>query len=237
MSYADKSKRYLKVKCRLSLRRNTHSGYGLMAKVVNVMAVALLVVGISGQARAEHPKMVLALGDSLTAGYGLPQPDAFPVQLQAALNAAGGNVSIINGGVSGDTSAGGRSRLEWLLAQPFDLVIVELGANDGLRGLDPAETRKNLDWILATLQKRGIATLLSGMLAPPNLGEDYGAEFNSIYPDLAQKYGAALDPFFLQGVAADPLLNQTDGLHPNATGVAIIVKRLVPQVLKLLQSQ
>lgn len=212
-----------------------------MARAVNALVVFVLLVVVlglvAGEVRADPPKLVLALGDSLTAGYGLDQQDAFPVQLQAALVAAGTNVVIVNGGVSGDTSAGGRSRIEWLLVQPFDAVIVELGANDGLRGLDPAQTRKNLDWILATLKKRGIATLISGMLAPPNLGEDYGAEFNSIYPDLAQKYGAAYDPFYLQGVAADPELNQDDGIHPNAKGVAIIVKRLAPQLLDLLNSE
>jgi len=183
---------------------------------------------------ATESKTILALGDSLTAGYGLEQNKAFPVQLEAALRAVGANVTIVNAGVSGDTSAGGRSRLEWLLTSPVDGVIVELGANDGLRGLNPAETRTNLDWILATLTKRNIPVLLSGMLAPPNLGADYGAEFNSIYPDLAQKYGVTLDTFFLEGVAANPDLNQRDGIHPNADGVAVIVERLVPHVQKLL---
>ena len=127
------------------------------------------------------------------------------------------------------------SRLPWLLSSPVDAVIVELGANDGLRGLDPAQTRDNLDSIMAALKKRQIPTLITVMLAPPNLGEDYGAEFNAIYPDLAKKYGALYDAFYLEGVAADPALNQVDGIHPNADGVAVIVKRLAPKVQELLQ--
>ncbi|OEJ64136.1 arylesterase [Magnetovibrio blakemorei] len=210
-------------------------GYGLGLRFVNALAVFVCLVSFSSEVYAGAGKTILALGDSLTAGYGLAQSDAFPVQLQAALRDSGlPDVVVINGGVSGDTSAGGRARLDWLLAEPVDLVIVELGANDGLRGLDPAETRRNLDAILAKLTGRGILVLLSGMLAPPNLGEDYGVAFNSIYPDLAQKYGVALDPFFLQGVATVEALNQADGIHPNAQGVAIIVKRLVPPVVNLL---
>ena len=213
--------------------------YGLMTRIVNVLLLPMLVLmaatAFTARAQASDPKIVLALGDSLTAGYGLAQPDAFPVQLQAALVAMGVNAQVVNAGVSGDTSAGGRSRLQWLLANRVDAVIVELGANDGLRGLDPAQTRDNLDWIMATLKKRQIPTLITGMFAPPNLGEDYGAEFNSIYPDLAKKYGALYDTFFLEGVAADPTLNQSDGIHPNADGVLVIVERLAPQIQELLQ--
>lgn len=211
------------------------SEYGPMLRLVNVLLVCAAISMLAMRAHASDAKIVLALGDSLTAGYGLAQPDAFPVQLQAALSDLGANVTVVNAGVSGDTSAGGRSRLQWLLSNPVDAVIVELGANDGLRGLDPAQTRDNLDWIMATLKKRQIPTLITGMYAPPNLGEDYGAEFNAIYPDLAKKYGALYDPFFLDGVAADPALNQADGIHPNADGVALIVKRLAPQIQKLLQ--
>jgi len=211
-------------------------GYGLKAYIVNVLIVAGLLSLFMNGVRAAENRTILALGDSLTAGYGLPQPDAFPVKLQAALAEAGQAVTVVNGGVSGDTSAGGRSRLNWLLAGTIDAVILELGANDGLRGLDPGQTRANLDWIMATLQKRDIPVLITGMVAPPNLGEDYGAEFNSIYPDLARKYGALLDPFYLQGVAADPTLNQADGIHPNALGVAVIVKRMVPKVQQLLKT-
>lgn len=212
-----------------------------MRRLVNILAIlVVLICGVSGastQARADSTEgglVVLVLGDSLTAGYGLPQPDAFPVQLQSALRNLGHDVSVINGGVSGDTSAGGRSRLDWLLASPVDAVIVELGANDGLRGLDPATTRANLDWILSRLGEKGLAVLLTGMVAPPNLGADYGAEFNTLYADLARAHGVALDPFYLEGVAADPALNQKDGIHPNASGVAIIVKRMTPKVLELL---
>lgn len=202
-----------------------------MRHLVNVLAVLLV---MSSPARAGDPLVVLALGDSLTAGYGLPQPDAFPVQLEAQLRSLGQDVTVVNGGVSGDTSAGGRSRLDWLLASPVDAVIVELGANDGLRGVDPFETRANLDWILSRLLEKGLPVLLTGMQAPPNLGADYGAEFNTIYADLARAHGVLLDPFYLQGVAADPALNQKDGIHPNAEGVAIIVKRMTPKVLELL---
>lgn len=215
----------------------TSSGYGFIALFVNVMTTLLVLAALINPARANDAKIILALGDSLTAGYGLDQTQAFPVQLQAALVAAGENVTVINGGVSGDTSAGGRSRLDWLLASPIDGVIVELGANDGLRGLDPAQTRENLDWILMTLKARDIPVLLSGMLAPPNLGADYGAEFNAIYPELSKKHGADFDAFFLEGVAADPSLNQADGIHPNAEGVAIIVKRLMPKVQQLLKRE
>lgn len=219
-------------------------GYGLKRCAVNqLLILAGLCLGASGalgagvNAGEAGSKTILALGDSLTAGYGLEQTDAFPVQLQAALIKAGHDVTVLNAGVSGDTTAGGRSRLAWLLSADIDAVIVSLGANDGLRGLDPKQTRDNLDWILATLKERSIPTLLSGMYAPPNLGKDYGAEFNAIYPALAQKYGAVFDPFFLEGVAAMPSLNQDDGMHPNAQGVAIIVERLVPKVETLLMSQ
>ena len=206
-------------------------GYGLMRHLVNAVIVLLV---MSMPARAADNVHILALGDSLTAGYGMDQSEAFPVQLQAALNSAGHDVTVINAGVSGDTSAGGRSRLEWLLAPTVSGVIVELGANDGLRGLDPAQTLENLDWILGTLSKKGVPVLLTGMQAPPNLGKDYGAEFNTIYPSLAAKYNVLYDPFFLQGVAAVAELNQKDGIHPNADGVAVIVKRMVPKVIELI---
>jgi len=213
-------------------------GYGLRRAFVNAAAAlaAACIVALPAQAEplGADPMTVLALGDSLTAGYGLDQADAFPAKLETALRDAGHAVTVINAGVSGDTSAGGRARLEWLLTPEIDAVIVELGANDGLRGLDPSETRANLEWILAALRQKGLPTLLSGMQAPPNLGQEYGRDFNAIYPDLAVRYGALLDPFYLEGVAADPALNQHDGIHPNAEGVAIIVKRLTPKVIELL---
>jgi len=209
-------------------------GYGVVDRLVNVLSVCTLFVLVAFPAQADGPSKILALGDSLTAGYGMAQPDSFPRQLEAAFRSQGHDITIVNGGVSGDTSAGGRSRLDWLVGPSIDLVIVELGANDGLRGIDPAETRKNMDWILKRLKEKKVSVLLSGMQAPPNLGADYGAEFNAIYPDLAKIHGVAFDPFFLQGVAADPALNQADGIHPNAKGVGVIVQRIAPKVLEIL---
>lgn len=179
---------------------------------------------------------ILAFGDSLTAGYGLDQNKGFTAQLQTALNEEldGRTVKVLNGGVSGDTTQGGLARLNWALADNPDLVIVELGANDGLRGLDPQLTRQNLDQILAGLKQRGVKILLAGMMAPPNLGAEYGRDFNAIYPDLAKKHDVALYPFFLDGVAGMAQLNQDDGIHPNAQGVAIIVERLVPYIKKVM---
>jgi len=210
-------------------------GYGVKRLIVNVLALLSVTVGFTYPAYANDAVKILVLGDSLTAGYGLPQPDSFPSQLEAALRDQGHDITVINGGVSGDTSAGGRSRLDWLVDSSVDLVLIELGANDGLRGIDPSETRTNLDWILNRLKEKKVPAVLTGMLAPPNLGADYGAEFKAIYPDLAVQYAIAFDPFFLQGVAADPALNQADGIHPNKDGVQIIVKRLFPLLLDVLK--
>jgi len=178
---------------------------------------------------------VLILGDSLSAGLGLPEDESFPSRLGAALEARGHAVDIINAGVSGDTSAGGRARLDWVLADNPDAVILALGANDGLRGIDPAETRKNLSAILATLRERDLPVLVLGMLAPPNLGKEYGEEFNAIYPELAGEYDALLYPFMLEGVAANPELNQPDGIHPNEAGVAVMVENITPLAEQLLE--
>jgi acyl-CoA thioesterase-1 len=183
---------------------------------------------------AEHPVSIVAFGDSLTAGYGLAANDAFPAQLQRALNAKGLAVNVVNAGVSGDTAAGGLARLDWSVPDGTDAVILELGANDALRGFDPAITRKALDTMLRRFQARKISVLLCGMVAPPNLGVEYGRAFNSIYPDLATQTGAILYPFFLTGVAANPKLNQSDGLHPTAAGVAVIVERIMPDVEQLI---
>ncbi len=182
----------------------------------------------------QDAKVIVALGDSLTAGFGLPAEDGFTTRLEAALRAAGVDARVVNAGVSGDTSAGGRSRLDWVLADAPDLVIVELGGNDALRGLDPAMTYANLDDILARMRARGIDVLLAGMLAPPNLGRDYGDAFSAIFPRLAAKHGVALYPFFLDGVAAVSDLNQPDGIHPNAEGVEVIVDAIIPHVLRAL---
>ena len=177
---------------------------------------------------------ILGLGDSLMAGYGLPPDESFPAQLEKALNAAGIDAEVTNAGVSGDTSAGGRARLEWALASKPDAVIVELGANDGLRGLEPAETKRNLDAILTILEEKGLPVLLAGMLAPPNLGREYGQEFEAVFSDLSEKHGALFYPFFLDGVAGDISLNQPDGIHPTKEGVAVIVERIMPSVKELI---
>lgn len=200
------------------------------------LAVPLLV---SGPAAAASPEAVhiVVLGDSLTAGFGLPGAAAFPARLQNALEKAlagkGIKASVGNAGVSGDTSSGGRDRLDWSVPEGTQAVIVELGANDALRGTDPAVTRAALADIIARLKARGIAVLLCGMLAPPNYGTDYAARFNAIFPDLARQYDVPLYPFFLDGVAADKSLNQADGMHPTAEGVDVIVKRILPMVEQL----
>lgn len=189
----------------------------------------------AGAARAE-PARILVLGDSIAAGYGLAADEAFPARLESHLRRAGREVRVIDAGVSGDTTAGGLARLDWALADRPHVVIVELGGNDGLRGIAPQATRANLDAILARLKARGPRVLLTGMLAPPNLGAEYGRAFDAIYPELAAKYGVALYPFVLDGVAAQPDLNQRDGIHPNARGVAVMVDRIAPYVVRLLDT-
>ena len=183
--------------------------------------------------RAE-PVTLLALGDSLTAGYGLGPGEGFPAQLEEALLARGHDVRIIDAGVSGDTSSGGLARLDWSLDPVTDAVIVELGANDALRGIDPSVTRASLDGILTELGQRDLPVLLAGMVAPPNMGQAYGEAFNPIYADLAETHDTILYPFFLEGVAADPSLNQADGIHPTAEGIGLIVERILPYVEDLL---
>ena len=176
---------------------------------------------------------ILMLGDSLTSGYGLALRDALPARLEAALRERGLDVGVINAGVSGDTTAGGLARLEWALSDRPHAVIVALGANDALRAIDPAVVRSNLDRLLAALSERGLPVLLAGMLAPRNLGSEYGARFDAIYPELSERHGALLYPFLLDGVATVAALNQADGLHPNAAGVETIVERILPSVLCL----
>lgn len=177
---------------------------------------------------------VVALGDSLTAGYGLPPGQGFAVQLEDALRARGHDVTVIDAGVSGDTSTGGLARLDWSVPEDADAVIVELGANDALRGFDPSITRKALGDIVKRLKMRGQKVLLAGMKAPPNLGDDYTAEFDAIYPDLAAAEEVLLYPFFLDGVAADASLNLADGIHPSAAGIAKIVEKILPSVEALI---
>jgi acyl-CoA thioesterase-1 len=211
--------------------------YGARRRIINIVLVSLVLTLLSPAAgRADRPIKLLVLGDSLTAGYGLPSDESFPARLQAALKADKRDVAVINAGVSGDTSAGGRARIDWVLADKPDFAIVELGGNDGLRGLDPAVTDQNLDAVLTRLDQSGIPVLLAGMLAPPNLGREYGEQFKAVFPRLAEKHHARLYPFFLDGVAADPALNQGDGIHPNAKGVDVIVARIMPAVKKLLGS-
>lgn len=178
---------------------------------------------------------LLAFGDSLVHGYGLAAGDSFPEQLERALRARGYAVEVINAGNSGDTTAAGRARLDWALAEKPDLVLVELGGNDSLRGIEPSDTYRNLDRILGRLTTDGLPVLLAGMRAPRNLGEDYAAEFDAVFPRLAEKHGVAFYPFFLDGVALDPALNQADGIHPNAAGVAVIVERILPTLEPLLR--
>ncbi|MDH3467233.1 MAG: arylesterase [Gammaproteobacteria bacterium] len=199
------------------------------------MATLALALAFSQPVAAATAVRILTLGDSLTAGYGLIEADSFPAQLQAALTERGFNVDVLNGGVSGDTTSAGRARLEWALSDQPDVVIVELGANDGLRGIDPELTRDNLAAILEALRAKDVRVLLTGMYAPPNLGSDYSERFNAIYPDLADRYGVMLYPFFLDGVATEPALNQSDGIHPNRDGVAVIVERILPLVMRLIE--
>ncbi len=177
---------------------------------------------------------LLAFGDSLTAGYNLAAGDAFPAKLEGALRAKGYSVQVINGGVSGDTSAGGRARLDWALSDRPDFAIVELGANDALRGIDPKVTAANLDAILSRLRQRGVKVLLAGMLAPRNMGTDYVREFDAIYPRLAKAHGVPLYPFFLEGVAMRRELTLPDGMHPNAQGIDVVVRGILPAVEDLI---
>lgn len=187
----------------------------------------------SGPPAAAGEPAIVVLGDSLTAGYGLAREDAFPARLEAALRAEGHAWRVIDAGVSGDTSAGGLARLDWALADEPGIVIVELGANDGLRGLPTEQLEVNLDAILARIREAGAAVLLAGMEAPRNFGADYGAAFRAVYERLAAKHDVAFYPFFLEGVAMEPALNQADGIHPNAAGVAEIVRRILPHVVAL----
>jgi acyl-CoA thioesterase I len=184
-------------------------------------------------ARGVAPIHIVALGDSLTVGYGLADKEGFVPRLQAALAKSGIAADIANAGVSGDTASDGLARLDWSVPQGTDAVIVELGANDMLRGIKPELTRAALDAILQRLTARHIAVLLCGMRAAPNLGADYGPAFEGIYPELAEKYGDLLYPFFLDGVAGDLNLLQQDGLHPTPAGVAVIVQRILPKVMEL----
>jgi acyl-CoA thioesterase-1 len=191
--------------------------------------LALAALGARAKA-ADRPVRIVVLGDSLSAGFGLAAQDALPAKLERALKAKGLPVEITNAGVSGDTAAGGLARLDWSVPDGTDAVILELGANDALRGADPKATRASLEAIIKKLEARKIAMLLAGMLAPRNLGPDYAKAFDAIYPELAAQYGLILYPFILDGIAGDAALNQADGIHPTAAGVDIIVGRMLPKV-------
>jgi acyl-CoA thioesterase I len=208
---------------------------GQVVRLIAAVNLALLVV-LPGAWAAERdrPVRIVAFGDSLTAGYMLKPSEAFPVQLDKALKAKGQSVEITNAGVSGDTTAGGLERFDWSVPDGTEAVILELGANDALRGFDPKVTRENLDKILSRLRERNIEVLLAGMIAPKNWGAPYEDEFNVIYKDLAQKHGVILYPFFLEGVAMKAGLNLDDGLHPTGKGVGMVVERILPSVEELI---
>jgi acyl-CoA thioesterase I len=198
-----------------------------------VLLLAVVCCWSANAATVRTPK-ILAFGDSLTAGFGLPPEQSFPAQLEKRMRADGIDARVINGGQSGDTTAGGLARLDWSLADKPDLVILELGANDMLRGIPPATVRVNLDKMIGKIKASGAKLLLAGMQASPNWGESYQKEFDRIYPELARRHEVALYPFFLDDVVMNPELNQPDGLHPNARGVALIVERIAPRVAELL---
>lgn len=205
-----------------------------VAIAVGMAAGLLLFAPLDRGGAAPEAPVIVALGDSLTAGLGLPQDQAFPAQLEAALKARGIAARVVDAGVSGDTAAAGLARLDWALPDDASAVIIELGANDALQGLPPEGTKAALTAIIEKLQARGLPILLAGMEAPRNLGKDYVEAFGAIYPDLAARYGVILHPFFLDGAALNDGLMQADGLHPNANGVAAIVEKILPKVEELL---
>src|ERR1700694_70798 len=227
-----------------SMRLSMARSYGTSAAAVErhgrlfvhmlVLAMVLMAAGTAfaqtPAANVAKPIKMVVLGDSLSAGLGLSASAAFPARLQKSLKTNGIAVDMINAGVSGDTSSGGRDRLDWSVPEGTEAVILELGANDALRGIDPSVTRAALTDILTRLKARKIAVLLCGMVAPPNYGSDYSGRFNAIYPELAKSFGVPLYPFFLEGVATDARLNQADGLHPTAEGIDVIVRNILPTV-------
>jgi acyl-CoA thioesterase-1 len=208
------------------------------AQVVGILALVNVVVGTIGSittlAEAAKPLRIVAFGDSLTSGYGLRSNQSFPAQLQKALKARGHDVVVTNAGVAGDTTAGGLERLGWAVPDGTDAVIVELGANDALRGIDPKVTHANLEKIIAALNERRIPTLLAGMRSPANWGDTYSEDFDGVFPELARANGLVFYPFFLEGVVLDPKFNQDDGMHPTGKGVSEIVKRILPSVEELI---
>lgn len=222
----------------LACRRYPNPHVGMLAALINLTIGLAMLFGVPAAHAANQEEgrkiHIVAFGDSLTAGFGLNPGQGFPDVLQMALKARGHNVEVINAGVSGDTTAAGLARLDWAVGEEADAVIVELGANDALRGQPPAQTRANLDTILTRLRARGLPILVAGMRSPENWGSDYRDRFDAIFADLAAKHGALLYPFFLAGVATDPKLNLPDGLHPNQRGIAIIVEGILPKVEALI---
>ena len=205
------------------------------AALLHVIVIAALAAGSATAATAKTLQLV-GFGDSLMAGYQLPQSESYTAQLERALKEKGHDVVIANAGVSGDTTAAGLSRVDWSVPDGTDGVILELGANDALRGISPNETEKNLDAIITRLKDRNIPVLLAGMIAPPNMGGDYGERYNGIYKRLAEKHDIALYPFFLDGVVTQPSLQLDDGMHPNAKGVGVMVERSLPAVEEFIRT-
>lgn len=206
-----------------------------LANAMHGLVIVLAVAFTSFTAQAANSITLVVFGDSLSAGYGLEKQYAFPTRLGEALTGKGYDIKVVNAGVSGDTTAGGRARLDWTLSDDVDAVILELGANDALRGLGTEQAYRNLAAMLQTLADKDIPTLLVGMHAPPNMGEDYGKAFDDVYQRLAREFDVVFYPFFLDGVAADPTLNLDDGIHPNPAGIDVIVKRILPDVETLLK--
>ena len=224
------------MKTQASRRRGQTTQYLSICRVFKQLTAIFaftLTLGLSHTATAET--VIAVLGDSLAAGFGLATNEAFPARLEVALRDAGEDVRVINAGVSGDTSAGGLARLDWVLGDQPNIVLVELGSNDSLRGLDPEDTFDNLDSIVTKLRARDVTVILAGMLAPRNLGREYVDAFDAIYRRVAEKHGVALYPFFLDGVALNPVLNQADLIHPNQAGVDIIVGKILPAMRAVLQ--
>jgi acyl-CoA thioesterase-1 len=205
---------------------------------VVVLVAALVVAFVPGACRAQVPPeegLIVALGDSLTAGNGLNERDAWPAQLERRLRAAGLRWKVINAGISGETSSGARGRLAWVLGLKPDIMVLETGANDGLRGIPPQVLQANLDAMLSTLDQSRVTVVLAGMQMLRNMGPEYRTAFARIYPDLAQKHKAILIPFFLEGVAANPALNQSDGLHPTAEGYRVVTDLVYPRILDAIE--
>jgi acyl-CoA thioesterase-1 len=223
---------------RVAALKNVNQVEKMKLRIARLSLVAAALLFASDFSRAEPSETVIvALGDSLTAGYGLPQDQSFPAQLEAALKARGHNVRVVNAGVSGDTATAGLQRLDWAIPDDADAVIVELGANDALQGLPPERTKATLAKIIEALQAKNMPVLLAGMEAPRNLGKDYVESFGAMYPDLAAQYDVILYPFFLEGAALSDNLMLKDGIHPNGEGVAVIVENMLPKVEELLAAR